>query len=80
MIPLRRRLANESVIVIVDDRRLDEGEGFRVDYATGDVTILDAAFFAPGSQYYVSATTNGNTGIGVGNYADADRLRELIRE
>ena len=68
-----RALDGEEVRVVLGDRLLEPGTGFRVDAQAGKVTILDPGFARAGRKYWVGA---GNTSVG--NFSDAALLARLL--
>jgi beta-lactamase regulating signal transducer with metallopeptidase domain len=71
---LRRELAEGEVKVILGDRLLQEGVGYKVDREQGIVTIVDKAIEKKGAEYYISAG-----GRSMGNHSDKSLILKLLR-
>jgi hypothetical protein len=68
-------LTEGQVKVILDERLLEEGVDYKVDYEQGIVTIVDKAIEKKGAKYYIS------TGDRVmGNHGDRDLIRKLLKD
>ncbi len=72
---LRSKLTKGEVKVILGDRLLEEGVGYKVDYEQGIVTIVDKAIEKKGAKYYISAG-----GRSMGNHSDRALIRKLLHD
>ncbi|MEW6742712.1 MAG: DUF2092 domain-containing protein [Planctomycetota bacterium] len=68
-----------SVRVVLDDRLLDEGKGFEVDYGKGIVRVLDPRIQSPAAQFYVTAGVAGATRCYL-NRSDVDEVQRILKE
>lgn len=69
------KLAKGDVKVILGDRLLEEGAGYKVDYERGIVTIIDPTIEEDGAKYYISAGDRS-----IGNRSDMRLIRKLLKE
>jgi len=72
---LRSKLTKGEVKVILGDRLLEEGVGYKVDYEQGIVTIVDKAIEKKGAKYYISAG-----GRSTGNHDNRDLIQKLLQD
>lgn len=72
---LHSKLVKGEVKVILGDRLLEEGVGFKVDYDQGIVTIIDKAIEEKGAKYYISAG-----GRALGNISDMALIHKLLQK
>ena len=68
-------LTKGEVKVILDNRLLKEGEGYKMDYEHGIVTIVDKAIEEKGAKYYISAGDKS-----MGNFDDMELVLKLLRD
>jgi protocatechuate 3,4-dioxygenase beta subunit len=60
---LFEKIEKGTIEVHLNDRKLEEGKGYEVDYATGKITILDSEINVKGAKYFLRAG-----GQSIGNY------------